>query len=262
MVSGARLSLAVGVGALAMSAGALVAGLSERFPGNSVEALALLALATQLVLGLAACGGALVSPAPFTLRLGLRAGRLSARSLVLLMVGMLALSHGLDGILELSELREQSALGEITERLRGARGGALWLTLIGLAVAPSLAEELLCRGFLQRGLRQRIGAPAAIGISALVFGALHADPVHVAFAAVLGVYLGVAAEWADSTRASIACHLVNNLVAVGAMTAIERAQPAPLLSIPVDLAICLGCLWLVHRDATRGRSAPERASAG
>lgn len=256
-----RIGLASAAAALALFAGAQLAALSQRAGPDSVEALALLALGIELVLGLTACAGALLSPAPLAVRLGLRVGKLRARSLALLILGMLALSHGLDGMLDLSDLRDESALAGLAETLHGVRGSALWLALIGLVVAPSIAEELLCRGFLQRGLQRRLGAPAAIGISALAFGALHLDPVHALFAAVLGLYLGVAAYWADSTRASIGCHLVNNLVSVGLMVVFGHAQPAPALSVPLALAVCLGCLWGVRRDASFTR-APRPAESG
>lgn len=249
MPRAARLSSALAVGALGLLAAAGLAELSRCFPEGSVEALALMALGTELVLAVAACGAALLSPAPLTARLGLGPGRLPARATVLLIAGMLALSHGLDGILELSGLREQSSLGEVSQRLGGARGGALWLALIGLAVAPSLGEELLCRGFLQRGLRSRLGAPAAIALSALAFGALHLDPIHAVFAMALGLYLGLAAEWAGSTRASIGCHLVNNLTAVAALAAFGAEQPLPALSIPLALIVCAACLWRVRSAA-------------
>ncbi|HEY5657515.1 MAG TPA: CPBP family intramembrane glutamic endopeptidase [Myxococcota bacterium] len=243
-----RIFLAVAAGALALLLAARLAEITRLAYADSLVVLSLLALGVELVLGLTACAGALLSRAPFDVRLGLGASRLRARSLALLILGMLALSHGLDAILELSGLREESALAGFAERLHGARGGALWLALVGLVVAPSIAEELLCRGFLQRGLQRRLGAPAAIGISALVFGVLHIEPVHALFAAVLGLYLGVAARWADSTRASIGCHLVNNLASVGMMVAFRQAQPAPALSIPLAFAVCLGCLWEVSRD--------------
>jgi membrane protease YdiL (CAAX protease family) len=246
--SNPRIGLAAALAALALFGGAQLAALSQRIDAHSVEALVLLALGIEVVLGSMACAGALLSPEPFSVRLGLRVGRLRARSLALLILGALALSHGLDALLDLSGLRDESALAGLAETLHGARGDALWLALIGLAIAPGIAEELLCRGFLQRGLQQRLGAPAAIGISALAFGALHLEPIHALFAAVLGLYLGVAAYWADSTRAAIGCHLVNNLVSVGLMVMFGHAQPAPALSVPLSLAVCLGCLWGVRRD--------------
>jgi membrane protease YdiL (CAAX protease family) len=261
VTSAPRIGLASAAGALALFSGAQLAAFSRRASADSVEALALLALGIELVLGLTACAGALLSPAPFAVRLGLRVGRLRARSFALLILGMLALSHGLDGILDWSGLREESALAGFAERLHGTRGNALWLALIGLAVAPGIAEELFCRGFLQRGLQRRLGAPVAIGISALLFGALHVDPVHALFATALGLYLGVAAYWADSTRASIGCHLVNNLASVGLMVVFGHAQPAPALSVPLALALCLGCLWGVSRDAAFARAGCPADSA-
>jgi membrane protease YdiL (CAAX protease family) len=75
--------------------------------------------------------------------------------------------------------------------------------------------------------------------------------VHSVFAAALGLYLGLAAEWAGSTRASIGCHLVNNLTAVGAMAAFGSEQPLPTISIPLALIVCAGCLWRVRRDGRR-----------
>jgi membrane protease YdiL (CAAX protease family) len=135
------------------------------------------------------------------------------------------------------------------------------LALIGLVVAPGIAEELLCRGLLQRGLQRRLGAPAAIGISSLAFGALHLEPIHAVFAAVLGLYLGVAAYWADSTRASIGCHLVNNLASVGLMVMFGHAQPVPAVSVPLALVVCLGCLWCVGRDVrSAGTGRPADAA--
>ena len=256
-----RLGLASAVAALALLAGAQLAVLSQRAGADSVQALALLALGIELVLGLTACAGALLSPAPLAARLGLRAGRLRARSLALLILGTLALSHGLDGMLDLADLRDESALAGLAETLHGARGAGLWLALLGLVVAPGIAEELLCRGLLQRGLQQRLGAPAAVGISALAFGALHLEPIHALFAAVLGLYLGVAAYWADSTRASIACHLVNNLVSVGLMVTFGQAQPAPALSVPLAFAVCLACLWGAGRDpALAGAPCPAESA--
>jgi membrane protease YdiL (CAAX protease family) len=256
-----RIGLASATAALALLGGAKLAALSQRVGVDSVEALALLALGIELVLGTTAWAGALLSPPPVTARLGLRAGRLRTRSLALLILGALALSHGLDGMLELSGLRDESALAGLAETLHGTRGGALWLALIGLVVAPGIAEELLCRGLLQRGLQRRLGAPAAIGISSLAFGALHLEPIHAVFAAVLGLYLGVAAYWADSTRASIGCHLVNNLASVGLMVMFGHAQPVPAVSVPLALVVCLGCLWCVGRDVrSAGTGRPADAA--
>jgi membrane protease YdiL (CAAX protease family) len=107
-----------------------------------------------------------------------------------------------------------------------------------------VAEELLCRGLVQRGLEGRLGAPAAIAASACVFGALHIEAVHGVFAAALGLYLGTAAYLAGSVRAAIAWNP-------------ERMPPAPL-AVLVGLSLAVGCLWVVWRRAGRPRAATGR----
>lgn len=243
------------IAALMMSAGGTALHLAQRFPLNSIETLALMSIATQIVLALAAIGGASIATAPLAERLGLHPGRLRWRSLLLLCVGMLALSHALDGTLELTGLRENSALAELAEQVSGARGRALALAVLGLAIVPGIAEELLCRGFLQRGLSERFRPALAIGGAALVFGALHLEPVHATVATALGLYLGVAAHWSGSTRAAIGLHVVNNLTSVALMVAPSDSGAPLALTVPAAFLLCAGCLWRVREDATRIRAA-------
>ena len=247
------------IAALMMSAGMAALHLAQDFPLNSIEALVLMSFATQIVLVLAAIGGASIAPTPLAERLGLHPGRLRWRSLLLLCVGMLALSHALDGALQITGLREGSALAELGEQVSNARGRALVLTVLGLAIVPGFAEELLCRGFLQRGMSERFSPPLAIGVAALVFGALHIEPVHATVATVLGLYLGVTAHWSGSTRAAIGLHVVNNLTSVVLMVGPSHSGATlgvPLvLTVPAAFLLCAGCLWRVRGDVTRIRAA-------
>ncbi|MGH0028535.1 MAG: CPBP family intramembrane glutamic endopeptidase [Myxococcota bacterium] len=181
-----------------------------------------------------------------TERLGLAPGRLGARDVALLVLGTLALSHALDGLLELTGLAEQSVLSRIPEILAGARGWRLALAIVALGVAPGVAEELLCRGLVQRGLTRRLGPTAGIGLAALVFGALHLEPIHAAFASVLGVWLGLVAHWARSVRPAIVCHAANNLTAVGLAVGIgdlPLPAEASLVGGTLVAALCLMRVW-------------------
>jgi membrane protease YdiL (CAAX protease family) len=238
--------------------GLATCGLSTRAAANRAEEVTLAAFGLQVFLALLALAGATLSRAPLWERLGLGPSRLTGGPLALLVLGILGLSLALDGILELSGLREQSALSEFEAHLRGIRGRTLLLALLGIGLAPGVAEELLCRGLVQRGLEGRLGAPAAIAASACVFGALHIEAVHGVFAAALGLYLGTAAYLAGSVRAAIACHAANNLTAV-VLTAWnpERMPPAPL-AVLVGLSLAVGCLWVVWRRAGRPRAAASR----
>lgn len=223
--------------------------------GSALD-LVVSSLGIETVLALLAVAGALLSAKPLVERLGLGASRLDAGSLALLGLGTLALSHGLDAAVDVLSLRPGSALEDLALRLDGVRGGTLALAALAVGVAPGLAEELLCRGLLQRGLAARLGPAAGIALAALCFGALHIEPVHGTVAVGLGLYLGVAAHWADSTRASMLCHVANNLFALSALALGVAGQPAPRVSLVVGLGVAGGCLWLVRARRAVARPLP------
>jgi membrane protease YdiL (CAAX protease family) len=252
-----RSGLAFALMALALLAAAGAGELARHADPASAARLAWSALGVEVMLGAFACAAALLCRGPAARRLGLGAGRLSWSLLALLVIGMLALSHALDGVLEMSGLREHSALAEVPVRLEGARGRTLVLTLLALGLAPGFAEELLCRGLVQRGLLQRLGPVRAIGAGALLFGALHLEPVHAAFAVVLGAYLGGVAFWADSTRAAIGCHVVNNLASVGFAATLGPTPWAPELAAAMGVCVALLCLCLVNRARPRPEAPPR-----
>ena len=166
-----------------------------------------------------------------------------------LAVGILALSHGLDALIELLGGADRGVLAEFEERIRGARGQALLIAAVGIGIAPAIAEELLFRGLIQRQIERQHGALAAITLTSLAFGAIHLDPIQGPAAVVVGLYLGVVAHLATSIRASILCHAVNNLMAVG-LTAGGLAPPLPAAaSAPIGLGIGAVLLWTVWRWA-------------
>ena len=186
-------------------------------------------LGFELFLGLLALAIAARSPQGLTARLGLGPSRLPWSLLALLVVGMLSLSFALDGASKVFELPHSDAIEQLESRLSGTRGPALTVALLSFALVPGVAEELLCRGLVQRGLQVRFGPATAIVLAALFFGALHMDPVYSFLAAALGLYLGAIAYLAGSVRASITCHAVNNAAAVlGAAAAPEFGPVAPI----------------------------------
>jgi hypothetical protein len=200
----------------------------------------------ELFLAALALAVAARSPQGLKARLGLGPIRLPRSALALLVVGMLSLSYALDGVLTVFDLPHSDAIDQLEFSLSGARGRALSVAILSYALIPGIAEELLCRGLLQRGLQVRYGPGAAILGAALFFGALHVDPVYSLLAAVLGMYLGAVAYLAGSVRASILCHAVNNTAAVlGAALAPDFASAAPL-SLLAAGAFSLGALRYAH----------------
>jgi membrane protease YdiL (CAAX protease family) len=250
-----RLVEAGALAALAIASLALALPLAAQEP-SEVRRLAVASLGLELCLLLAALALARLSREPTRTRLGLHPGRARAPALALLVGGTVALSHGLDGVLELTGWREHSALADLDLHLTGARGSDLALALLGIGIAPGIAEEVLCRGFVQRGLERRLPAGLAIGLAALVFGGLHLDPIHAAFATVLGAYLGAAAWLAGSVRASILCHAVNNLAAVVVTALVGRTPFLGVGAVASGFAVALACLWLARRAIAPDAQAP------
>lgn len=179
-----------------------------------LERLVFSTLGIELFLGFAALAGAAMTWEPIAIRLGLGRGGLPVSLVLLAALGTVGLSHAIDSAISIAGLRDESVLAELDAILYGASGRTLLLAIFGLGIAPGVCEELLCRGLLQRGLVRSYGAVAGIGISALVFGAIHLEWIQGTAATLLGLYLGVVAYRAKSIRPAIFCHCCNNLAAL------------------------------------------------
>lgn len=255
-----RVSLALALCAAGLAALLALAPLAH---GGGSEALSLAAdgLATSVFLGSLGLAGAALSAQPLPRRLGLGPSRASRRVLALLALGCLGLSHAIDSGVEALGLRDASVLREIDAAISGARGRELLWLVLGLAVGPGFGEELLFRAFLQRGIAALAGPVAGVVCAAVLFALVHADLAHAAAAFPLGIYLGLAAWWAGSTRAAILCHLVNNAVAVIA-TAFGRgggepgdaAAPTALGGLALA-GLALGVCWRAQRHAAASGAA-------
>lgn len=232
--------------ALAVLAAAGTCSVAVPAAEASSDDVAVATLGFELFLGLLACAGAaLISDAPAR-QLGLAPSRVRPAQAVVLILGTLALSGAIDSSLDLTELREHSALAEIDAHLIGIRGARLALALLAFAAAPGVAEELLCRGLVQRVLERRLGGPLAIVLAASFFGVLHVDPIHAVSAGILGLYLGVICWLAGSVRTAILCHIVNNCVAVVA-AAYEIRSPPEIAILVGSAASGLGLWWVWRR---------------
>jgi len=214
---------------------------------DPAASLGIASLGLELFLTCLALGIALRSAAPLRMRLGLGRGRLPASAVALTTVGTLGLSQALDGVLALLNLRETSSLASFDAALAGASGWPLAFALVGVGLAPGIGEEILCRGLVQRGLQPRVGPAFAVGIGALVFGVLHLEPVHAVFASALGLYLGLIALLAGSTRPAILAHAVNNVAAVLAAARFPDLIPPSVGAVAAGLAVAAACLLAARR---------------
>ncbi|MFO0722186.1 MAG: type II CAAX endopeptidase family protein [Myxococcota bacterium] len=134
--------------------------------------------------------------------LGPRAGWL----FLLVPAGMLGLSAGLDGILELCGA-EGGALEEIHRAVVETPWPTRGFLVLATAVMPALGEELFFRGTVLGRAGQ---SWAGIAVSALLFGLAHFDVWQSPTAAIMGLYLGWFAVRSGSLWPGILAHAVNN----------------------------------------------------
>lgn len=111
------------------------------------------------------------------------------------------------------------SLGAINAAVRGASWPQFAALLVFIGVGAGIGEELVFRGILQTRLSERWSAVASIGFTSVLFGAIHADPVHSVAAAVMGAILGYGRWASGDVRAGIFAHAINNVLA----TVLSRA---------------------------------------
>jgi membrane protease YdiL (CAAX protease family) len=205
------------------------------FALSRADSLALDALASAIVLALAACAFGVFARDPLRVRLGLVRGDLDAGRIALAALGLVALSHVAEAVIELAGF-STAGLVRFDDALAGLHVEDVLFPLVALAFASAFGEELFFRGLLQRGMAARFGTAPAIVLASLAFGAAHGDWTHGGATAVLGTYLGVVAACAGSIRPAIAAHAANNAVAL-VEKAFELEGPSGPIATPLTVAV-------------------------
>ena len=87
--------------------------------------------------------------------------------------------------------------------------------VIGIAaVVPSIVEELLFRGVVQRSMERMFQPIVAALVTGIVFGLFHLDPFNVVPLIAIGCFLGFLRLRSRSILLPISAHFLNNLAAV------------------------------------------------
>lgn len=141
-------------------------------------------------------------------------------------------------------------------------GGAVPFVLF-IALLPGLVEEGFFRGYVQRRLLARWPAWAAVAAAAALFGLMHVYPEYIAFASVLGLWLGAVAWRTGSVWPSALCHASINAAAGGWNLGPRFGvipDPPPDVAVGVGAVLALGCFLASARLLLRGPSV--RAATG
>jgi membrane protease YdiL (CAAX protease family) len=212
-------------GGILVAAGAALAG--QEWKSGAIEVL--LNPWTLIAINTLAIGG--------TLAIGLRIGRESARAFfaprpfpLRLLPSILLGSAGLAIVLAEADniiveiLQALSWPGAEMPQLFNLEGYPFSGFLLLVVVAP-VTEEYLFRGMILRGLLTRHRTAVAVGVTALLFGLIHANPRQLLVGFVIG---GVFGWWYARTRSVVPClagHAVFNAVAWCAMLVPSEIAP-------------------------------------
>lgn len=108
------------------------------------------------------------------------------------------------------------------------RGDNMLITVLVVALAPAVCEEMMFRGFMFSGFRSKYRLVPSIILVAVIFGAYHTSIVRFLPTALLGAALAIILYYTGSIIPGMIMHFLNNLVSVIAMfypDTLERLFP-------------------------------------
>jgi|GEM_PF-1803804 len=169
-------------------------------------------LGTSLTLFLVSLWASLRPGSGLRERIRLRAP--SLRHLILVTVGMLAFTQALSGMIFLFDLDQTGNLAEFNAVFQAWDTQKRLLMLPVLALCPGIAEEIFFRGYAFSKIEKSHGWVIAAGLSAVLFGLIHLDPIHSVAATFMGLYLAFAVKVTESLWTTVLAHIINNAAAV------------------------------------------------
>lgn len=120
------------------------------------------------------------------------------------------------------------AFRKIHEALRPANALDAVLSVVAIAAAPAVFEEILVRGVVLPSLRPALGAAGAVLGSALFFGLMHDDPYRLVFTFAVGIALGAVRLRAGALLPCILVHgTLNTLTFLAAPFVDDPSEPLP-----------------------------------
>ncbi len=118
-----------------------------------------------------------------------------------------------------------------------------------LTLAVPIAEEFFFRGRLVPWLREHLGSPSALSLSALAFACAHADPCQALVALPLGVLLGWLRLSGGGLGTCIIVHQAHNALFVATGPTVVAA-PWVGLVLAMGAVACLALAWTWPRRGT------------
>lgn len=93
-------------------------------------------------------------------------------------------------------------------------GGSILFEILGPCIFVPILEEYVFRGLVYGRLREWLSVPAAVLISAVIFGMMHMNIVQFLYAGLLGIFMALCAERTKRLYGAILAHMVANTISV------------------------------------------------
>jgi len=139
----------------------------------------------------------------------------------------------------------------------------IWVVFL-IALVPAIAEELVFRGIVQPALIARFGPIAGIGLTSLVFAAIHLNPWSFGPLLILGTFFGIVSYKIGTFWAGALAHFGNNLLALTTLNCIRAVDYASLtettpwyIFVPGLIAAIGGTLIIARRKSDDGGPTDE-----
>ena len=94
--------------------------------------------------------------------------------------------------------------------MEGLLSGGFVYAFLFIVLLPALCEEILFRGFILSGLRDRFGKWSSIILCALLFAALHLEPARIPFALIPGIAITAVGWKTRSLVLPVLMHFLHN----------------------------------------------------
>lgn len=138
---------------------------------------------------------------------------------------------------------------------------SLAFTLFVVGITPSICEELLFRGYMQRQMERASGALVSIVVSGVAFGCFHLSLTQVLPLTVIGLYLAYLTWRTGSIWPAVLAHFANNgiiVVVAYTMSSAEQANASlleeaavPWYAALVGLLLFAGVLYLLRAQVAQ-----------
>lgn len=129
---------------------------------------------------------------------------------LVLLFGLQYLVQSFDEFLTFTGYPVDDSFGSVDPQ----NAGEYIYAIFALALVPAFCEELIYRGIIFNGLREKFSTGWAVGISAIMFAIVHQNLQQLIYPIIFGALLALIVARTGSLLASMVVHFINNFIVV------------------------------------------------